>query len=170
MKKSGDKDKAKEKGDEPEVDVLLRYAKLNLLYVGWIKQPEVIAGHAAWVRAKVGNRTAARRLALGHRRHRPAHLAALADAIHALTGEDALAFFDAIAPIVHRESIDLDKAWFQSRYDKAGPADGADYINCPMDEAQYRRLHRRAARRAKRPSSRTGRKTRPISKAACRSR
>jgi methylenetetrahydrofolate--tRNA-(uracil-5-)-methyltransferase len=63
---------------------------------------------------------------------------ALADAIRALTGEDALAFFDAIAPIVHRESIDMSVAWFQSRYDKAGPGgSGADYINCPMDRAQY---------------------------------
>jgi methylenetetrahydrofolate--tRNA-(uracil-5-)-methyltransferase len=63
---------------------------------------------------------------------------ALADAIRALTGEDALAFFDAIAPIVHRDSIDMDVAWFQSRYDKAGPGgSGADYINCPMTRAQY---------------------------------
>jgi methylenetetrahydrofolate--tRNA-(uracil-5-)-methyltransferase len=64
---------------------------------------------------------------------------ALADSIRALTGEDALAFFDAIAPIVHRESIDFSVAWFQSRYDKVGPSgDGADYINCPLDEPQYR--------------------------------
>jgi len=63
---------------------------------------------------------------------------ALADAIHGLTGENALAFFDAIAPIVHRESIDFERAWFQSRYDKAGPAgDGADYINCSLDKAPY---------------------------------
>ena len=63
---------------------------------------------------------------------------ALAEAIRALTGEDALAFFDAIAPIVHFESIDMDIAWFQSRYDKTGPGGtGADYINCPMDKAQY---------------------------------
>jgi methylenetetrahydrofolate--tRNA-(uracil-5-)-methyltransferase len=63
---------------------------------------------------------------------------ALAGAIHALTGADALAFFDAIAPIVHRDSIDFDVAWFQSRYDKAGPGgSGADYINCPLDRAQY---------------------------------
>ena len=62
----------------------------------------------------------------------------LADAIRELTGENALAFFDAIAPIVHRDSIDLGKAWFQSRYDKAGPGGtGADYINCPMDREQY---------------------------------
>src|ERR1700733_5822775 len=52
---------------------------------------------------------------------------ALADSIRTLTGEDALAFFDAIAPIVHRESIDFSVAWFQSRYDKVGPSgDGAD--------------------------------------------
>jgi methylenetetrahydrofolate--tRNA-(uracil-5-)-methyltransferase len=62
----------------------------------------------------------------------------LATSIRAVTGEDALAFFDAIAPIVHRESIDLDIAWFQSRYDKPGPGgSGADYINCPLDKAQY---------------------------------
>jgi len=59
----------------------------------------------------------------------------LATAIGALTGEDSLAFFDAIAPIVHKDSIDLTRAWFQSRYDKG---DGADYINCPLDETQYR--------------------------------
>src|SRR5579863_8022273 len=64
---------------------------------------------------------------------------ALADAIRARTGEDSLAFFDAIAPIVHRESVDTDIAWFQSRYDKKGPGgDGADYLNCPLDEVQYR--------------------------------
>ncbi len=63
---------------------------------------------------------------------------ALAEAIRALTGEDALAFFDAIAPIVHKESIDFSQAWFQSRYDKIGPeGDGADYINCPLDREQY---------------------------------
>ncbi len=63
---------------------------------------------------------------------------ALAEAIRQLTGEDALAFFDAIAPIVYRESIDFEIAWFQSRYDKAGPGGGgADYINCPMDQAEY---------------------------------
>jgi methylenetetrahydrofolate--tRNA-(uracil-5-)-methyltransferase len=62
----------------------------------------------------------------------------LADVIRALTGEDALAFFDAIAPIVHRDSIDMRVAWFQSRYDKAGPAgSGADYINCPLTREQY---------------------------------
>ena len=62
----------------------------------------------------------------------------LAATIRALTGEDALAFFDAIAPIVHRDSIDLEQAWFQSRYDKAGPGgSGADYINCPLSREQY---------------------------------
>lgn len=62
----------------------------------------------------------------------------LADAIRTLTDEDALAFFDAIAPIIHKDSINFDIAWFQSRYDKAGPGgDGADYINCPLDEAGY---------------------------------
>jgi methylenetetrahydrofolate--tRNA-(uracil-5-)-methyltransferase len=63
---------------------------------------------------------------------------ALADAIRTLTGEAALAFFDAIAPIVHRASIDMSVAWFQSRYDKPGPGGtGADYINCPLDRDQY---------------------------------
>jgi len=62
----------------------------------------------------------------------------LAQTVRVLTGEDALAFFDAIAPIVHRESIDLSVAWFQSRYDKTGPGgSGADYINCPLTRAQY---------------------------------
>jgi methylenetetrahydrofolate--tRNA-(uracil-5-)-methyltransferase len=63
---------------------------------------------------------------------------ALAGAIGTLTGEDALAFFDAIAPIVHRDSIDMSVAWFQSRYDKAGPGgSGVDYINCPLTREQY---------------------------------
>lgn len=63
---------------------------------------------------------------------------ALAEAILALTGEKELAFFDAIAPIVYRETVDMSKAWFQSRYDKAGPGGtGADYLNCPMTRAEY---------------------------------
>jgi methylenetetrahydrofolate--tRNA-(uracil-5-)-methyltransferase len=63
---------------------------------------------------------------------------ALADTIRAHTNEDALAFFDAIAPVVHRDSIDFGIAWFQSRYDKAGPAgSGADYVNCPLTRPQY---------------------------------
>jgi methylenetetrahydrofolate--tRNA-(uracil-5-)-methyltransferase len=63
---------------------------------------------------------------------------ALADVIAKLTGEDALAFFDAIAPIVHRDTIDMSCAWLQSRYDKAGPG-GSDaaYINCPLTREQY---------------------------------
>jgi methylenetetrahydrofolate--tRNA-(uracil-5-)-methyltransferase len=64
---------------------------------------------------------------------------ALAEAVRAETGEDSLSFFDAIAPIVEKDSIDLSVAWFQSRYDKKGPSgDGADYINCPLDEPQYK--------------------------------
>jgi len=59
---------------------------------------------------------------------------ALAQSIRAVTGAESLHFFDAIAPIVERESIDMSMAWMQSRYDKG---DGADYINCPMDKAQY---------------------------------
>ena len=63
---------------------------------------------------------------------------ALADAIAKLTGEDALAFFDAIAPIIHRDTIDMSRAWLQSRYDKAGPG-GSDaaYVNCPLTREQY---------------------------------
>ena len=68
----------------------------------------------------------------------PLTSAPLADAIRALTDENALAFFDAIAPIVHKDSIDMSVAWFQSRYDKVGPGGtGADYINCPMTKEQY---------------------------------
>jgi len=58
----------------------------------------------------------------------------LADAISKLTGEQSLAFFDAIAPIVYKDSIDFSQAWFQSRYDKG---DGKDYINCPLDRDGY---------------------------------
>jgi len=62
----------------------------------------------------------------------------LASVIGNLTGETQLAFFDAIAPIVYRDSIDLAKAWFQSRYDKSGPGgSGADYVNCPLSRDQY---------------------------------
>jgi methylenetetrahydrofolate--tRNA-(uracil-5-)-methyltransferase len=59
---------------------------------------------------------------------------ALAEAIAELTGEDSLAFFDAIAPIVYRDTIDFSVAWLQSRYDKG---EGRDYVNCPLDEARY---------------------------------
>ena len=62
----------------------------------------------------------------------------LAEGIRGLTGEDDLAFFDAIAPILHVDSINMDVAWFQSRYDKTHDGgDGKDYINCPMTEEQY---------------------------------
>ena len=73
----------------------------------------------------------------------PLTAAALADSIIARTGEDRLAFFDAIAPIVHRDSIDMSKAWIQSRWNKrtsASNADG-DYINCPMTKEQYLAFH-----------------------------
>jgi len=58
----------------------------------------------------------------------------LAEAVQAITGEESLAFFDAIAPIVNKDSIDMGKAWFQSRYDKG---DGSDYINCPLNVQEY---------------------------------
>jgi len=62
----------------------------------------------------------------------------LASAIATRTGADALAFFDAIAPIVHFDTIDMEVCWFQSRYDKVGPGGtGKDYINCPMDRVRY---------------------------------
>ncbi|HTC84461.1 MAG TPA: methylenetetrahydrofolate--tRNA-(uracil(54)-C(5))-methyltransferase (FADH(2)-oxidizing) TrmFO [Rhizomicrobium sp.] len=69
----------------------------------------------------------------------PLTSAGLGASIAEAAGQDHLAFFDAIAPIVHRESIDFDIAWFQSRYDKEGPGGGvADYINLPLNEAQYK--------------------------------
>jgi len=58
----------------------------------------------------------------------------LAEAVHGATGADALSFFDAIAPIVYKDSINFDIAWFQSRYDKG---EGTDYINCPLTKEQY---------------------------------
>ncbi len=68
----------------------------------------------------------------------PLTSAALGEAIAGLTGAEELAFFDAIAPIVYRDSIDMSVCWFQSRYDKIGPdGDGKDYINCPLDRDQY---------------------------------
>ena len=67
----------------------------------------------------------------------PLTSAPLAEAIAAETGREALAFFDALAPIVHRESIDMDTAWFAARWDKGG----ADYINCPMNKKQYFAFH-----------------------------
>ncbi len=69
----------------------------------------------------------------------PLTAAPLADAIRVLTGEDALAFFDAIAPVIHFDSIDRDIAWFQSRWDRPSLSGGdtKDYLNCPMDKEQY---------------------------------
>ena len=61
----------------------------------------------------------------------------LAESIGAATGADALAFFDAIAPIVHRDSIDMDICWMAARWDKGGK----DYINCPMTKEQYLAFH-----------------------------
>jgi len=68
---------------------------------------------------------------------------ALAGSIVAATGAERLAFFDAIAPIIHHDSIDISKCWIQSRWNKANAAsnEGGDYINCPMNEAQYRAFH-----------------------------
>ena len=61
-----------------------------------------------------------------------------ASAIQKITGQQSLAFFDAIAPIVYTDSIDFDTVWFQSRYDKKGPiGNGKDYINCPLNREQY---------------------------------
>ena len=63
---------------------------------------------------------------------------ALSELIGQMTGSDKLAFFDAIAPIIYADSVNMDICWHQSRYDKVGPGGtGKDYINCPMDEAQY---------------------------------
>jgi len=71
----------------------------------------------------------------------PLTSAPLAEAIAGLTGTESLAFFDALAPIIYLDSIDFSKAWWQSRYDKAGPGgDGKDYINCPLNEDQYARF------------------------------
>ncbi|MEZ5656164.1 MAG: methylenetetrahydrofolate--tRNA-(uracil(54)-C(5))-methyltransferase (FADH(2)-oxidizing) TrmFO [Sphingobium sp.] len=69
----------------------------------------------------------------------PLTAGALATSIGAATGEDSLAFFDAIAPIVYRDSIDMDICWMANRWDKIGPGggEGKDYINCPMDKPQY---------------------------------
>ena len=64
----------------------------------------------------------------------PLTAAPLAEAIRSLTGEDSLAFFDAIAPVIHFDSVNQDIAWFQSRWDKG---EGKDYLNCPMDKEQY---------------------------------
>ena len=67
----------------------------------------------------------------------PLTAASLADSIGAATGAESLAFFDAIAPIVHRDSINMDIAWMAARWDKGGK----DYVNCPMDKQQYLAFH-----------------------------
>ena len=62
----------------------------------------------------------------------------LAEAIASETGQGALAFFDAIAPIVHRDSIDMEVAWMAARWDRgSSEGGGKDYINCPLDKPQY---------------------------------
>ncbi len=77
----------------------------------------------------------------------PLTSSALAESLRALTGAEALAFFDAIAPIVYAETIDMEVAWRQSRYDKGETEDERTaYINCPMNRGAIRGLHRRAAR------------------------
>lgn len=98
----------------------------------------------------------------------------LAEAIRDLTGEQSLAFFDAIAPIVHKDSIDMDKAWFQSRYDKVGPAEPANRVKVPTistarsrNPITWNSMPRCWQRR--KPNSRTGKRARRISRAACRS-
>ena len=67
----------------------------------------------------------------------PLTAASLATSIVGATGQDRLAFFDAIAPIVHRDSIDMDICWMAARWDKGGK----DYINCPMNKEQYLAFH-----------------------------
>ena len=59
---------------------------------------------------------------------------AIIDALGDVLDAEYLSFFDAIAPIVAKDSIDMSKAWYQSRYDKG---DGKDYINCPLTKEQY---------------------------------
>jgi methylenetetrahydrofolate--tRNA-(uracil-5-)-methyltransferase len=72
----------------------------------------------------------------------PLTAAGLAGSIGTATGKDSLAFFDAIAPIIYRDSIDLDVAWMQSRWNKVGPGGtGKDYINCPLTREQYLAFH-----------------------------
>ena len=107
------------------------------------------------------------RLRPDDRRDRPADRRALAEAIGAATGADALAFFDAIAPIVHRDSIDMDVV-----LDGQPLGQGRDQglHQLPDDEGAVSRLPPGPARRREEPSSRSGRRTRPISRAACRSR
>ena len=88
---------------------------------------------------------------------------ALAESIRAATGADSLAFCDAIAPIVHRDTIDMDIAWMASRWDKN---DTRDYINCPMTKEQYLAFHQ-GLLDGEKGEFKEWEKTRLISKAAC---
>ncbi len=92
---------------------------------------------------------------------------ALAESIRALTGEESLAFFDAIAPILYRESIDMSKAWMQSRYDKVGPGGTAATTSIARWTRSNIWLSSRRCWREKKPTSRNGKRARPISRAAC---
>ena len=93
----------------------------------------------------------------------------LAESIAAETGEGALAFFDAIAPIVHRDSIDMDVAWMAARWDRgSNEGDGKDYINCPLDKPQYEDFVAALIDGEKMPFKEWEADT-PYSKAACRS-
>jgi len=89
----------------------------------------------------------------------------LAQSIVKATGEDRLAFFDAIAPIVHHDSIDMDICWKAARWDKGGK----DYINCPMNKEQYLAFHQ-GLMDAEKGDFKEWEADTPISKAACRSR
>jgi methylenetetrahydrofolate--tRNA-(uracil-5-)-methyltransferase len=71
----------------------------------------------------------------------PLTAAPLAEAIAGVTGQGSLAFFDAIAPIVYHDSIDMDVAWMASRWDKQAEGSQGDYINCPMTKDQYLAFH-----------------------------
>ena len=99
----------------------------------------------------------------------PLTSAALGQAIARETGSDALAFFDAIAPIIHHDSIDMSRAWMQSRYDKGETEEERTaYLNCPMDRPTYEAFID-ALLAAERPYF--GRMRQPvISTVACRSR
>ena len=95
----------------------------------------------------------------------------LAESIVQATGQDRLAFFDAIAPIVHRDSIDMDICWIQSRWNKRTEASNeeGDYINCPMTKEQYYAFHQ-GLMDGEKTEFREWKRTRPISMDACRSR
>ena len=95
----------------------------------------------------------------------------LAQSIVTATGQERLAFFDAIAPIVHRESINMDVCWIQSRWNKRNEAsnEDGDYINCPMTQEQYLAFHQ-GLLDGEKTEFREWEKDTPYSKAACRSR